>query len=67
MRNFQEALSKNPLRTKTDLEEALVDLVTPVYECMAQQGTPGRVHLGNSGAVYTQEKSDVEGFLRTLW
>lgn len=40
MRNFQEALSKNPLRTKTDLEEALVDLVTPVYECMAQQGTP---------------------------
>lgn len=67
MRNFQEALSKNPLRTKTDLEEALVDLVTPVYECMARQGTPGRVHLGNSGAVYTQEKSDVEGFLRTLW
>ena len=47
MRNFQEALSKNPLRTKTDLEEALVDLVTPVYECMAQQGTPGSgVHSG---------------------
>ncbi len=26
---------------------------------MAQQGTPGRVHLGNSG--YTQEKSDFDG------
>lgn len=60
-------VAQNPLKTRQDLEQALLDLVQPVYRLMEQQGKQGRVHLGDSGSVYNQEKQEIEGFLRTLW
>lgn len=60
-------LKNNPLKTKQDLEEALLDLVQPVYDLMIVQEKSGRVHLGDSGSVYDQDRQEVEGFLRTLW
>lgn len=60
-------VAKNPLKTRADLEQALVDLVQPVYRLMAEQKKQGRVHLGDSGTVYDQSRQEIEGFLRTLW
>jgi hypothetical protein len=67
MLNFQESLKKNPLVTKQDIENALIQLVSPVYKQMALDKTPGRVHLSDSGSVYSEDKREIEGFLRTLW
>lgn len=60
-------VKENPLKTRQDLEQALLDLVQPVYRLMATQEKQGRVHLGDSGTVYDQPRQEIEGFLRTLW
>lgn len=60
-------VKENPLKTRQDLEQALLDLVQPVYRIMAAQEKQGRVHLGDSGTVYDQPRQEIEGFLRTLW
>lgn len=64
---FQQQLKQNPLQTKQDFERALIELAEPVYHLMAEQKTPGRVHLSDSGSVYNVDRRDIEGFLRTLW
>lgn len=67
MTNFNEAVKNNPLKTRHDLEKCLLDLVTPLYTLMEKEGKKGRVHLGDSGSVYNEERREIEGFLRTLW
>lgn len=67
MTKFQDDLKRNPLKTKQNVESALISLTKPVYQLMKTQQTPGRVHLGDSGSVYNTERRDIEGFLRTLW
>lgn len=67
MTNYHDALKHNPLLTYEDLETSLIQLLQPVYHVMAQQQTPGRFHLSDSGSVYGEDRRAVEGFLRTLW
>ncbi|MGX7133046.1 DUF2264 domain-containing protein [Enterococcus songbeiensis] len=67
MNLFNTALKRNPLKTREDMEQALVDLLDPVYQLMALQETPGRFHISDSGSVYDEDRRDIEGFLRTLW
>lgn len=67
MGNINHRLMNNPLMTYEDLEKSLIELVSPVYQVMESQQTPGRFHLYTSGTVYSIEKQDIEGFLRTLW
>lgn len=64
---FNSKLKDNQLNTRQDYVDALYDLVTPVYQLMAAQQTPGRVHLSDSGSVYDRDRRDIEGFMRTLW
>lgn len=67
MKNFNQNIKKNPLKTRSDYVSALIDLIEPVYQLMSDQKTPGRVHISDSGAVYDEPRRDIEGFLRTLW
>lgn len=64
---FNQALKKNSLHSRRDIEQALLALIAPVYQVMKEQKTPGRFHLSDSGAVYDRSRQDIEGFLRTLW
>lgn len=64
---FNHTLKDNLLLDRQDLEKAVIELVTPVYNTMSFQQTPGRFHLSDSGSVYSAAKRDIEGFLRTLW
>ena len=64
---FNEQLATNPLRTKAECEEALIEILTPAMELMAANGRYGRFRMSDSGAVYSQEKTSIEGFCRLLW
>ncbi|WP_071130304.1 DUF2264 domain-containing protein [Enterococcus timonensis] len=66
-RDFNAAVKNNPLKTRSDFEKCLIDLVTPVYQQMTAENKLGAVHLSDSAAVYDEKRRDVEGFLRTLW
>lgn len=67
MTNLNNPLQQNPLKTRDDYVTALLTLIEPLYQQMAQQQTNGRVRLGTSGAVYDEHRRDIEGFLRSLW
>lgn len=67
MNHFNEAIKDNPLRTRQDMEQALLQLTAPVYALMREQQTPGRFHISDTGTVYDVGRRDIEGFLRTLW
>ena len=58
-------IRNNPLRTRQDLIDAAVQLITPLTSCL----TPGkaRLLLGDSGASYTPGVAGMEGFSRVLW
>lgn len=58
-------LAGNPLRTRAEVAEACRALVSP----LAAHTSPGgaRVTLGSSGAVFSREAEQLEGFARPLW
>lgn len=64
---FNEQIKENPLRSKADVKAALVDILTPAMEVLSQQKRKGRFRMSDSGAVYIQDKTEVEGFMRLLW
>ena len=64
---YNQTLKNNSLKTYQDYEDSLIELLEPVYQVMAEQKTPGRFHLSNTGSVYDRDRRDIEGFLRTLW
>jgi hypothetical protein len=64
---FNEQIKDNPLRSKADVKAALVDILTPAMEVLAQQKRKGRFRMSDSGAVYLQDKTEIEGFMRLLW
>lgn len=64
---FNEQIKDNPLRSKADVKAALVDILAPAMEVLAQQKRKGRFRMSDSGAVYLQDKTEVEGFMRLLW
>ncbi|WP_260146986.1 hypothetical protein [Lentilactobacillus buchneri] len=63
---FNEQIKDNPLRSKADVKAALVDILAPAMEVLAQQKRKGRFRMSDSGAVYLQDKTEVEGFMRLL-
>lgn len=67
MTHFNSNLKNNPLNSRDDFVQALADLIDPVYQLMADEHTPGRVRISDSGSVYDEPRREVEGFLRTLW
>jgi hypothetical protein len=59
------ALNTNPLRTRTDLQTALRDLIAPILPYASPGGA--RIRLGVTGAHYADDCADLEGFARPLW
>lgn len=64
---FNEQIKDNPLRSKADVEAALTDILAPAMNILAQQKQKGHFRISDSGAVYVQEKTEIEGFMRLLW
>ncbi|KAB8287185.1 hypothetical protein DSM100688_1760 [Bifidobacterium ramosum] len=64
---FNAQVARNPLRTKAQCEQALIDLLTPGMELMIKNGRYGRFRMSDSGAVYSQDRTSSEGFARLLW
>lgn len=57
--------AENPLKTREDLAEFLVDLLNP----LAAHTSPGgaRIHLGHTGTHYDETAAQLEGFSRPIW
>ncbi|WEV69572.1 DUF2264 domain-containing protein [Bifidobacterium sp. ESL0775] len=64
---FNENVAANPLRTKADCEQALVDILAPAMRLVESGGRYGRFRMSDSGAVYSQDRTSIEGFCRLLW
>ncbi len=58
-------LAHNPLRTRSDVQSAVVELCKPIEACFS----PGkaRVRLGSTSAHYFPISVEFEGFSRPLW
>lgn len=64
---FNAQLKTNRLKTKAECEQALVDMLEPAMELMIKGGRYGRFRMSDSGAVYSQDRTSIEGFCRLLW
>ncbi|WP_283680248.1 DUF2264 domain-containing protein [Lentilactobacillus sp. Marseille-Q4993] len=64
---FNEQIKDNPLRSKADVKAALEDILEPAMNVLSQQKRAGRFRMSDSGAVYLQDKTSIEGFMRLLW
>ncbi|WP_201835882.1 DUF2264 domain-containing protein [Microvirga zambiensis] len=58
-------LAGNPLKTKDDVEKALLDLFDPLLPAFSEGGA--RVSLGATAAHFDFAAADLEGFARPLW
>lgn len=58
-------IRNNPLRTRQDMMDAAVALLTPLVDCL----TPGKARLivGEGSAHYPEDVAGMEGFSRALW
>ncbi|WP_117194385.1 DUF2264 domain-containing protein [Rhizobium terrae] len=57
--------ARNPLKTRTDVEQALKDLVLPVETYRSKGGA--RIRLDSAAAHFDQASADFEGYSRLLW
>lgn len=64
---FSAQVRDNPLRSKADVKSLLVDILTPAMDILNKQTQKGRFRISDSGAVYVQDKTEIEGFMRLLW
>lgn len=60
------SIRENRFLTRKDYGKALECLLRPVRNEMITAEAPG-IHLGSSGAVYDQKRSDMEALIRPLW
>ncbi len=58
-------LHGNPLKSRADVEKALLDLFNPLLPFFSEGGA--RVRLDGTGAVFDRAAADLEGFARPLW
>jgi hypothetical protein len=58
-------LANNPLRSRDDVERALLDLFKPLLPFFSAGGA--RVRLSGAAAHFDRIAADVEGFARPLW
>lgn len=65
MNEFIEELQKNPLKTRQDVINAVLQIYGPLKE----HYSPGHalLHVGNTGAHYGEKATQMEGFSRILW
>ncbi len=58
-------LLQNPLRTRQDMVDAAVAMITPLMDCL----TPGKARMivGAGSAHYPEDVAGMEGFSRVLW
>lgn len=56
----------NDFLSYSDYQLALKEIMAPIREAIIQSPKPG-LHLGTSGAVYDQKRSDMEALVRPLW
>jgi len=55
----------NPLKTRADVEKALLDLFNPLRPYFSEGGA--RVRLSGTAAHFDRAAADLEGFARPLW
>ena len=62
---MSNSVQTNPLRTRTDFEQAALALLHPLEGLLS----PGcaRLHLGDTGAVYPDAVAEMEAYSRVLW
>lgn len=58
-------LKGNSLKSRSDLQKALLDLFTPLLPYFSEGGA--RVRLSAAGAIFDHAAADLEGFARPLW
>ncbi len=58
-------LAGNPLRSRSDLQRAVRDLVTPLLPHFSPGGA--RVRLGSYAAAFSHTDAEFEGYARPLW
>ncbi|MDR0921957.1 MAG: DUF2264 domain-containing protein [Lactobacillales bacterium] len=59
-------IQENPFLTKNDFSEAVKTLVAPIRQAILQTKSLG-LHLGSSGAVYSENRAEMESLIRPLW
>lgn len=62
---MSNSFARNPLATRGDLQQAVRDLCIPL-EAHASSGG-ARVSLGETGAHFSRDVAELEGFARPLW
>jgi hypothetical protein len=65
MKNFNLPIYNNELKTKSDLQEAFIQLTNPLKPYFTK-GSAG-LQLGNTSASYPDYIASMEGFSRVLW
>ncbi|HXV32235.1 MAG TPA: DUF2264 domain-containing protein [Sinorhizobium sp.] len=58
-------LAGNPLKTRGDMQRALIDLFDPLLPCFSEGNA--RVRLDAAAAHFDRAAADLEGFARPLW
>lgn len=59
------AFSKNPMRTRHELQEALKSLLDPLAPHTSPHGA--RIKIGSTATHYDETAAQLEGFARPLW
>ncbi|UJF15697.1 DUF2264 domain-containing protein [Jeotgalibaca sp. MA1X17-3] len=62
----QQNLKINKFQTKEEYEKAFLNIINPLLP-FYERSKPGRLKLGNTGTVYSEDIQEIEGFLRPLW
>ncbi len=65
MERFDLPIHQKPLRTRGDVEQALLQLLEPVKGHFTAGNA--RLHLGDHGAHYGENSAGMEAFSRMLW
>ena len=65
MKSFDLPITHNPLRTRDDVANALLEMLRPCKEQLVLEG--GGLFVGNSDAHYSARVALMEGWSRLLW
>lgn len=65
MANFQLPIFDNALKTKKDVQDAVIQICEPLKKFYSEGGA--ELHIGNTGAAYNEAIARMEGFSRPLW
>lgn len=59
------SVKSNPLQTRSDVERAAFQLIEPLLPLLS--AGKARLHLGDTGAAYSDDIAQMEAFARPLW